>query len=121
MKSTPRHGDQTAWPRLILEDNQLWAILQCLTRRAVQVGKTGNELIGVAAAVGMVSANELAASRAVLLLGIHWVTSPPELGSLNRTVTSSVARPRGCGYWPLTPSSFGTEGVQIKRLHLPHR
>ena len=53
--------------------------------RVLQVGEARDELRGVTAAVGMMSANELTAGRAVLLLGVHPLTPPSNLRSLNQT------------------------------------
>lgn len=54
-------------------------------RRMLQVGEARDELSGVTAAVGMMSANELTAGRPALLLSVHPLTSPSNLRSLNQT------------------------------------
>ena len=78
-KPTYQHAQETAWPLLVFELNEIRPICGSAWRRMLQIGEARDELSGVTAAVGMMSANELTAGRAVLLLGVHPLTSPSNL------------------------------------------
>ena len=84
-KPAYQYAQETAWPLLVFELNEIRPVCGSAWRRMLQVGEAGDELSGVTAAVGMMSANELTAGRAVLLLGVHPLTSPSNLRSLNLT------------------------------------